>query len=73
VRMPARPREVKHATCSAAKARELLGFKQQTSLRDGLEKLVAHVRERGPRPFNYHLDIEIESDQTPRTWTEKLI
>ncbi len=71
--MPPRPCEVHRATCSATKARNILGYAPKVELRDGLEKLVAHVQERGPRPFRYHLDLEIQNDKTPRTWTEHLM
>ncbi len=66
--LPDRPREVKHAVCSSDKARKLLGFEQRWALGDGLEKLVAYIVERGPKPFEYHLPIEIKSGLLPETW-----
>ncbi len=71
--MPDRPQEVKHAGCSAQKARDLLGYKTTTTLRDGVRELVEWIRLRGPKPFEYHLDLEIISDKTPRTWKDRLI
>lgn len=72
--VPARPQEVQDATCSADKARRLLGYEPKVSLRDGLVDLVAWVRARGPRPFSYdHLTLEIDNDKTPKTWKERLI
>ena len=71
--MPGRPQEVKHANCSADRARHLLGYEPQTSLADGLEELVDWIEQRGPKPFNYHLPLEFTTDQTPKTWTERLI
>jgi UDP-glucose 4-epimerase len=68
-----RPREVKHATCSADKARKLLGYKTQVSLRDGLRSMADWIREHGPKPFDYHLPIEIDSPLLPATWRERLI
>lgn len=68
---PGRPQEVYLATCSANKARELLGYKTQTSLRDGLAKLIEYIRSRGPKKFRYHLDIEILNEKCPKTWAEK--
>ncbi|MDP3402712.1 MAG: NAD-dependent epimerase/dehydratase family protein, partial [bacterium] len=53
--MPGRPQEVKYATCSAEKARRLLGYKTTVNLREGLEVMIAHIRERGVKPFEYHL------------------
>ncbi len=69
--VPGRPREVRHAVCSSDKARNLLGFEQRTELREGLENLVAYIRERGPKPFVHHLPIEIESGLLPLTWRRK--
>ena len=71
--MPPRPCEVHHATCSADKARKLLGFEARVPFRSGIEKLVQYVRERGPKEFEYRLDVEIVTEKTPKTWTEKLI
>lgn len=72
--VPARPQEVHLATCSADKARRLLGYAPKVGLSEGLRDLVAWIRERGPRPFSYdHLTLEIDNDKTPRTWKERLI
>lgn len=71
--MTGRPQEVKHANCSADKARKLLGYEPKTSLKDGLMTIVAYIKERGTRPFDYHLPVEIVSDKTPKTWTQKLM
>ena len=71
--VPGRPLEVKLAACSADKARELLDYRTKTTLREGLERMIEHIRKKGPRPFRYHLDLEIVNDQTPRTWTDRLI
>jgi UDP-glucose 4-epimerase len=69
---PGRPREVKLANCSADKARRLLGYEPKTDLRTGVQQLVDGIRERGPRPFKYHLDLEFTTPATPETWTKKL-
>lgn len=70
--MPDRPQEVKVATCSADKARALLGYKTQVPLREGLSQMYWAMRDRGPRDFKYHLDLEIITAKTPRTWRERL-
>lgn len=69
---PARPREVKLAHCSADKARRLLGYEPKVSLEEGIARTVAWVKEKGPRPFRYGLDIEIESSKLPETWARRL-
>lgn len=71
--LPGRPQEVFHATCSADKARKILDYKEDVTLRQGLTEIVKYVQARGPREFNYHLPIEIVSTKTPKSWTERLI
>ena len=70
---PDRPREVKHATCSAEKARKLLNYKTTTNLEEGIKKTYEYIKNRGSRPFDYHIDIEIKNSLTPKTWTDKEI
>ncbi len=70
--MPGRPQEVKHATCSANKIRNLFGYETKVTLRESIIKLVDFISVRGVRPFTYHLPIEIVSDITPQTWKNKL-
>lgn len=70
--MPGRPQEVPIALCSSDKARRLLGYETTVSLDQGLTDLVDWIRPR-VKEFEYHLPIEIESDKTPKTWTQKLI
>lgn len=70
--LPDRPMEVKLATCSAEKARKLLDYKTKYSLEQGLSEMINYIKVRGPKPFKYHLDIEIINKNTPRSWTEKL-
>jgi UDP-glucose 4-epimerase len=71
--VPGRPQEVKDANCSANLARNLLDYKPKTSLVDGLLELATWIKSEGPRDFDYKLPIEIISDKTPRTWTQRLI
>lgn len=68
-----RPREVKLSTCSADKARRLLDYKTTTTLREGLQSIVDYVRERGVKPFDYNIPLEINNDLTPETWKKQLI
>jgi UDP-glucose 4-epimerase len=70
--MPGRPQEVPIALCSSDKARQLLGYKTTVSLDQGLQDLVDWIRPR-VKDFEYHLPIEIDSDLTPKTWTQRLI
>lgn len=70
--MPGRPQEVKHATCSADKARDFLNYEPKIQLKEGLQRMIEYIRGRGVKPFRYHLDLEIISDKTPRTWKDRL-
>jgi len=70
---PGRPREVKHATCSADKARMLLNYKTSISLKDGIQKTFDYIKKRGVKPFDYNIEIEINNELTPKTWTQKEI
>lgn len=68
-----RPREVKHASCTADKARELLGYKPKGDLRGCLQSLADAIPDKGV-PFRYdRYVLEIENDTTPRTWLERLM
>ncbi len=70
--MADRPKEVRMATCSSDKARALIGYQTTISLRDGLQQMIDYIRERGPAPFMYHLDLEIISEKTPKAWLERM-
>jgi UDP-glucose 4-epimerase len=66
-----RPREVKHATCSADKARKILNYKTTTDLKNGILKTYEYIKKRGVLPFDYHINIEINNELTPEVWTKK--
>lgn len=63
-----RTREVRIATCSADKARNLLGYETTVSLHDGLGSMIDWIRAHGTRPFRHHLPLEIDSPLVPQTW-----
>lgn len=73
VHMPERPQEVALANCSADKARRLLAYETRYTLRQGLSEMIEWIRKRGTKPFRYHLEIEIRNENTPRTWTDKIL
>jgi UDP-glucose 4-epimerase len=68
-----RPQEVRSAACSSDKARKLLDYHTTVSLTEGLQSMVSWIRAHGPRPFEYHLPIEIDSPLVPATWRDRLI
>jgi len=71
--LPGRPLEVKYATCSSAKSRRLLDYRTRHTLKETLEHLVEWIDLIGPKPFSYHLPIEIPSEKCPKTWSERLM
>ncbi len=68
-----RPKEVKFATCSASKSRELLNYKTKTTLKDAIKKTIEYIKKNGVKPFKYYLPVEIINDKTPESWVKKLI
>ncbi|HXV15234.1 MAG TPA: NAD-dependent epimerase/dehydratase family protein [Gemmatimonadaceae bacterium] len=71
--VPDRPKEVKKTECSADKARRLLEYEAKVPLREGLQTIVDWIRAHGTKPFEYHLPIEIDSPEVPKTWRDRLI
>jgi UDP-glucose 4-epimerase len=69
--LPERPCEVKDAFCSSSKAKQLLGYKTMYTLDRGLEEMADWMKKVGPKPFNYHLPLEIQTARTPKTWKER--
>ena len=70
---PDRPREVKHALCSADKARKLLNYRTKVNLEEGIRRTYEYIKNRGPRPFDYNIKLEIVNELTPSTWLKKEI
>jgi UDP-glucose 4-epimerase len=68
-----RPNEVKYATCDATKARTQLGYTTSTTVIDGVRSTIQYIKEKGPKPFDYSYPLEIVNEQTPKTWSEKLM
>jgi UDP-glucose 4-epimerase len=68
---PDRPKEVKHATCSSDKARKLLSYKTKTDLYTGIKKTFDYIKNKGPKEFVYHVDLEIINELTPKVWLNK--
>jgi UDP-glucose 4-epimerase len=69
---PDRPLEVKLATCSSDKARKLLNYKTTISTYDAIKKTYEYIKFKGPKDFNYNINIEINNDLTPITWKKKI-
>ena len=73
IHMADRPREVKHATCSSDKARHLLGYKTTTDLKTAIRETANYIKHQGAKEFDYSYPVEIISEKTPKTWSERLM
>ena len=67
-----RPQEVKLASCSADKARRLLGYQTSYTLEEGIREMIDYIQKKGAKKFRYHLDLEIVNAMTPDTWKNRL-
>ncbi len=68
-----RPGEDNLANCSADKARKLFSYETKYTLYQGIKEMVDWIQIRGPKPFQYSIDIEIKNQLLPRTWREAII
>ena len=48
-------------------------YKTTTDLYEGIKKTFEYIKEKGPKKFKYHIDLEIVNDLTPKVWIEKKI
>jgi len=69
--LPDRPREVKHASCSAQKAIDILGYSQTVDIRRCVRETIEYIREHGVKEFDYSYPLEIVTDLTPTTWKDR--
>ncbi len=67
-----RPNEVKDATCSSEKAREILNYKTTVGLEESIDKVIDYIKSNGTKEFKYNYSLEIDNVNTPITWKEKL-
>lgn len=72
VHLEDRPREVKVAHCTTRRSEELLGFKDNHTLRAGLEKMYEWVQKIGAQEPSYRIPLEI-TKRAPKVWREKMI
>lgn len=69
---PDRPAEVKNAFCSSQKVRDQWNYNATITVDQTIKEMVNWIKPR-VRDFEYHLPLEFVTEQTPKTWTEKLI
>jgi len=71
--LPDRPLEVKLAYCTHHKAEKLLGYRTSVTIQQGVSRMVAWARTRGPKEFVYLKGgLELVARTTPSTWSKKL-
>lgn len=73
IHMADRPREVKHASCSADKARKLLGYETKINVETSVKETVEWIKQKGVKDFDYSFPLEIINEKTPKTWKERLM
>ena len=70
---PARPREVKNAFVSIEKAKKELNYNPIANNKDIIIDIVNYILDRGIKDVEYKLPIEFEKENTPKTWTKRLM
>lgn len=68
-----RPNEVKFAICSSDKARKLLNYKTKITFETGIKEMIDDIKKKGPKEFEYIYKLEINNENTPETWKNKII
>ena len=71
--LPDRPREVKHASCSAQKAIDILGYNQTVDVRRCVRETIDYIKEHGVKEFDYSYPLEIVTEKTPATWKDRIM
>ena len=70
---PDRKNEVKLANCSANKVREYYNYQTKIELDESLDRIIKFIKKNGPKEFDYSFNLEILNEDTPKTWSKKLI
>ena len=68
-----RPNEVKHAVCSADKARNILGYETKVSLSESLDKVIDFIKIKGPKKFEYNYELEILNEKNSKKLERKVV
>ena len=70
---PDRPTEVKDAWCSSEKIRKDFNYNAAVPLEQTIKEMCMWIDRRGIEEFDYSIDLEFVTDDTPKTWVERLI
>jgi len=68
-----RPQEVKEAWCTNDKAIQLLEYETKTPFEVGLHKMWTWALKEGPQVPQYLEQLELDNENTPITWRQRLI
>lgn len=68
-----RPLEVKYAYSTNDKAIKLLGYKTSVGFEEGIKRMIDWAKKEGPEDPVYLDSLELEANNTPQTWKDKLI
>ena len=69
---PDRPGEVKFANCSNEKAKKILNYSTQNSVKSTVSRMIDFIKKRGTKEFSYNYGLEIINQLTPETWKNKI-
>jgi UDP-glucose 4-epimerase len=50
-----------------------LNYETKTTLQQSIQETVDYIKAKGPKPFDYAYPLEIITDKTPKTWSERLM
>lgn len=67
-----RPGDLQRSLCSSKKAIKTFG-KSNISLEESLMRQIDWIKQNGTKEFNYYIDLEINNNKTPKTWTQEKI
>jgi len=73
---PDRPAEVKNAFCSSNKIMKEFNYNTDITTDVTIHEMVSWIKSEvgnNGKPFEYHLELEFVKENTPKTWTDKLI
>lgn len=71
INLPARPQEVKEAISDHTQAKKILGYKDKTSLEEGLRATWKYASELGPQEPEF-TEVELDSPKLPENWRSTL-
>ena len=72
VHLPDRPQEVQVAISDHTQAKKYLGYKDRTTLKEGLQKTWEYAKKMGPQEYDFG-DIELPNDKLPANWKKKTV